>query len=134
MLCFVKVNKFKNSFQNLDLEWFCICIENWKNEYKNLWHQYLSRSVLADASICTFHINFLEKIALTFNSICYKQWWNQFKCWLIDRNAGISLFLENYNLLRKLQKYTVMWSCGINPFLILYLMMPASMLITETKQ
>ena len=101
--------------------------KNWKKENENLWHQYILRSMLADASICTYHAHFLEKTALVFNSNCYKQWWTQLNCLLIDKEAGISLFSKNINLLKKLRKYIVMWSCGINPFLLLYLMMPASM-------
>ena len=65
-------------------------------------------SVLADASISTYHAHFLEKTALVFNSNCYKQCWTQLNCLLIDRESGISLFSKNINLLKKLQKYTVL--------------------------
>ena len=59
--------KSRKSFQNL-------------NENENIWHQYLPWSVLADASICSFHVEFQEMAALAFNSNCYKQWWNQLNC------------------------------------------------------
>ena len=48
-----------------------------KNENDNPWHQDILWSMLADASICTYHAHFVEKTALVFTVI-------------VTSNAGLS--------------------------------------------